>query len=68
MLVNLLETVLYHRTAIDAADESLLELVDFAYRYISRLVGGKIKYIDQPQTAKGLQESSKEKDFERQLS
>ena len=66
VLVNLLETVLYHRTAVDAADDYLLELVDYCYRHIHRLINGEIKYIDDPSNPKELEAMDKMKDFERQ--
>jgi predicted component of viral defense system (DUF524 family) len=35
---NLLQVILYYRTAIESADQSLLELTDYAYRKILRLL------------------------------
>ena len=64
--MNLLESVLFHRTAIDAADDYLLELVDFCYRYIQRLVSGKIKFVDPPTDPHALAEQSREQEFDRQ--
>lgn len=68
VVVNLIETIMFHRTAIDAADDFLLELVDYSYRNIQKLVSGKIKYKDQPKTADEAQKVSKEQEFDRQLS
>ena len=59
--------VLYHRTAIDAAEDFLLEIVDYAYRKVAKLVSGKIKWVDAPTTAKDLQSETKEAYFERNL-
>lgn len=64
--MNLLECVLFHRTAIDAADDYLLELVDYCYRYIHRLVNGKIKYLDPPTDPQQIASLSREQDFDRQ--
>lgn len=35
---NFLEVLLYHRTACEAADDSLVELIDYAYRKFVRLI------------------------------
>ena len=37
--VNFLEVLLYHRTACDAADDTLVELIDYCYRKFSVMVG-----------------------------
>lgn len=66
--MNLIETIMFHRTAIDAADDFLLELVDYAYRNVYKLVSGRIKYKDQPKTAEEAQKLTKEHEFDRQLS
>lgn len=35
---NLLQVILFYRTAIESADQSLLELTDYAYRKILKLL------------------------------
>ncbi len=37
-LANLLETVLYHEAAAEAAEESMLDLGDYCYRKLSQLL------------------------------
>ena len=37
--MNFLEVLLYHRTACDAADDTLVELIDYCYRKFSVMVG-----------------------------
>lgn len=44
VLANLLENICFHRTAVDAAGEHLIELMDYCYRYLSKMVQGKISY------------------------
>lgn len=66
VLVNLLESVLFHRTAVDAADDYLLELVDYCYRFVHRLASGKIRFVDPPSDPQALALQSREQDFDRQ--
>jgi hypothetical protein len=68
VIVNLIETVMYHRSAIDAADDYLLELVDYAYRNVYKLVSGKTRWIDVPKDPKELANTDREKEFQRQAS
>ena len=37
-VANLLETVMYHRETAEAADDSVLDLLDYCYRKITFLV------------------------------
>lgn len=66
LVVNLLETLLYHRTAVDAAEDALLELIDYAYRKLQRLVSKQLNWIDSPQTKDEVMGTTKDKEFERQ--
>lgn len=59
---------MFHRTAIDAADDYLLELVDYAYRNVHKLVSGKTRWIDTPKDPKELTTAGRDKEFERQAS
>jgi hypothetical protein len=68
VVVNLIETIMFHRTAIDAADDYLLELVDYAYRNVHKLVSGKTRWLDAPKDAQEMSKVDKDKDFERQTS
>jgi hypothetical protein len=36
--VNLLETIMFHQEATEAAEDSILDLLDYCYRKLSRLV------------------------------
>ena len=36
--VNFLEVLLYHRNACDAADDTLVELIDYCYRKFSTMM------------------------------
>ena len=36
--VNFLEVLLYHRTACEAADDTLVELIDYCYRKFTDMV------------------------------
>jgi len=42
-LVNLLETVLFHKESLESADDSALDLLDYCYRKLSSFVG---KHVD----------------------
>lgn len=44
VIINLIETVCFHRTAVDAADDHLFDLIDYCYRYLTKLVGKSIQY------------------------
>lgn len=66
LVMNLLETALYHRTAVDAAEDALVELIDYAYRKLQKLVSKQLKWIDSPETKEQVLEQTKEKEFERQ--
>jgi hypothetical protein len=68
VLMNLLETICFHRTAVDAADDYLLEIGDYCYRAIHKLVAGKTKYQEAPKTAEGLSNQTPESEFDRQMS
>ena len=35
--VNFLEVLLFHRTACEAADDTLVELIDYCYRKFSKM-------------------------------
>ena len=59
VLCNLLETIVYHRTALDAAGEHLVELMDYCYRYVQKLVSGKLEFKDKEYTAKKIQNFDK---------
>lgn len=37
VICNLLEVIMYHRTAVDSAEEFLVELIDYAYRKLITL-------------------------------
>ena len=39
-VVNLLETVLFHREAAEAAEDSILDLLDYCYRKLTQLIAG----------------------------
>ena len=36
--MNFIEVLLYHRTACEAADDTLVELIDYCYRKFSEMV------------------------------
>ncbi|KAL6111976.1 zmynd10 [Pungitius sinensis] len=38
-IINLLETIMYHKDACEAADDSVLDLVDYCHRKLALLVG-----------------------------
>lgn len=38
VICNLLEVILYHRTAVDNADNYLLEMIDYCYRKLLYLL------------------------------
>ena len=59
--MNFLEVLLYHRTACEAADDTLVELIDYCYRKFSamtqkceRLADGEFIQPDKQQTAKEI--------------
>lgn len=56
--------ILYYRTAIEAADQSLLELADYAYRKTLKLLENTKNPVPEP-TYKEIIEMNEEKDFER---
>ena len=58
--------ILYYRTAIDSADQSLLELTDYAYRKSLKLLENCRNPIPEP-TYKELIEMNEERDFDRSI-
>jgi len=63
-IANLLEVVLYHDYAMVAADEMILELVDYGARCVARLgaaaAGGETPYLDPNVGEDGERKSAKE--------
>lgn len=58
VLCNLLEALLYHRTAVESCDEYLLDLTDYSYRYVTRLISKDIKYQEKNLTVDKLKSLS----------
>ena len=45
-VVNLLEVMLYHRTACESSEDALVEIVDYCYRKFVNLNNEAQKYMD----------------------
>ena len=59
--MNFLEVLLFHRTACEAADDTLVELIDYCYRKFTimtqkcdRLADGEFIQPDKKQTAQEI--------------
>ncbi|EGR28541.1 zinc mynd domain protein 10 [Ichthyophthirius multifiliis] len=66
VICNLLEVVMYHRTAIDSAEEYLVELIDYCYRKLLNLANYQKKKI----TKKSVEEmlaKTREQEFNEQI-
>ncbi len=63
-MCNLLQVILYYRSAIDSAENELLELIDYAYRKCVRLLENcRVKKVEL--TYKERLDSTPLQDFER---
>jgi len=73
--VNFLEVMLYHRTACEGADDTLVELIDYCYRKFSVMVGQCEKLADDQylfpddttQNAKQIMAESKAEEMDKQF-
>lgn len=65
-LCNLLQIILFSRTAIDSADDCILELTDYCYRKLLALLTGEKKKAAAP-SAKELMDLSPLQDLNRQI-
>lgn len=50
-ICNLLEVMLYHRTACESSDDGIVELIDYCYRLFVKMTG-KANEIERAQTKK----------------
>jgi hypothetical protein len=53
-MTNILECFLYHRSAAEACEETLVELIDYCYRKFIRITG---KYENTPEEKRNKVES-----------
>jgi hypothetical protein len=44
-IVNLLEVMLYHRTACDSSEDALVEVIDYCYRKFVNMTSQGDKYV-----------------------
>nr|XP_054751813.1 zinc finger MYND domain-containing protein 10-like [Lytechinus pictus] len=70
-LSNLLETILFHKEPCEAAEECILDLVDYCHRKITDLIArqeenGDKEEADLPQDGKSIDESSAMEELRRQ--
>lgn len=64
-VANLLEVVMYHRTACESSDDALVELIDYCYRKLVWL--SNFKHPKTPKDAKDLINQSPVEDLDRQF-
>mmetsp|Transcript_18130 Transcript_18130/g.22647 ORF Transcript_18130/g.22647 Transcript_18130/m.22647 type:complete len:113 (+) Transcript_18130:345-683(+) len=71
---NFLEVLLFHRSACEAADDTLVELIDYCYRKFSNLVrkceelpNGESIWPDKVEGAKELLNQTKDEEMDQQL-
>ena len=69
--MNFLEVLLYHRSACEAADDTLVELIDYCYRKFSAMVQkceqlpeGQSIWPDHKPTAQELINETKDQEME----
>lgn len=75
VLLNLLETVFFHKVAIESTEDSLLDLLDYCYRKLTTLVTSLRSPVEEPtpdspkipEDIKDLQEQLKSMEFESSL-